>query len=73
MAGNPLDKTCGHFFKVTDTTTGEIACGNCGVVLFEKAIDFGPENAAQTMDEYQSSARTGQKISLKMVDWVCLF
>ncbi|WP_316505477.1 transcription factor TFIIB [Nitrosopumilus sp.] len=48
--------------------TEEITCGNCGVVLSEKAIDFGPENAAQTMDEYQNSARTGQKISLKMAD-----
>ena len=68
MAGNTLDKTCMHFFKVTDAMTGEITCGNCGVVLFEKAIDFGPENAVQTMDEYQSSARTGQRISLKMAD-----
>jgi len=68
MAGNPLDKTCGHFFKVTDAMTGEITCSNCGMVLFEKAIDFGPENAAQTADEYQSNARTGQKTSLKMAD-----
>ena len=57
-----------HFFKITDAMTGEITCGNCGVVLSEKAIDFGPENTAQTMDEYQNSARTGQKISLKMAD-----
>lgn len=68
MASNRLDKTCIHFFKVTDAMTGEITCGNCGVVLFEKAIDFGPENTAQTTDEYQNSARTGQKISLKMAD-----
>lgn len=68
MASNRLDKACMHLFKVTDAVTGEITCGNCGVVLFENAIDFGPENAAQTMDEYQSNARTGQKISLKMAD-----
>ena len=48
--------------------TGEITCGHCGVVLSERAIDFGPENTGQTMDEYQNSARTGQKISLKMAD-----
>lgn len=68
MVVNRLDKTCMHFFKITDTMTGEITCGNCGVVLFEKAIDFGPENTAQAIDEYQNNARTGQKISLKMAD-----
>lgn len=68
MASNSLDKACLHLFKVTDAVTGEITCGNCGVVLSEKIIDFGSENAAQTMDEYQSNARTGQKISLKMAD-----
>ncbi|MBI1662110.1 MAG: transcription factor TFIIB [Nitrosopumilus sp.] len=68
MTINRLDNTCMHFFKVTDAITGEIVCGNCGVVLFEKAIDFGPENTAQTTDEYQKNARTGQKMSLKMAD-----
>ena len=68
MTTERLDKTCIHFLKVTDAMTGEITCGNCGVVLSDNAIDFGPENAAQTTDEYQSSARTGQKISLKMAD-----
>ena len=68
MTTERLDKTCIHFFKVTDAMTGEITCGNCGVVLFEKAIDFGPENASQTADESQNHARTGQKISLKMAD-----
>ena len=68
MITERLDKTCVHFLKITDVMTGEITCGNCGVVLSDRAIDFGPENAAQTTDEYQSSARTGQKISLKMAD-----
>ena len=61
MVANRLDKTCMHFFKITDAMTREITCGNCGVVLSEKAIDFGPESAGQIMDEYQNSARTGQK------------
>ena len=68
MVPNRLDKTCMHFSSVTDAITGEIMCGNCGVVLFEKPVDFGPDNTAQTVDEYQNSARTGQKISLKMAD-----
>ena len=68
MPVNSLDETCLHLVKVTDAMTGEITCGNCGVVLSENAIDFGPENASQTMGEYQNNARTGQKISLKMAD-----
>jgi transcription initiation factor TFIIB len=68
MVVNRLDKTCMHFFRVTDAMTGEIACGNCGVVLLENAVDLGRENIGQTMDEYNSSSRTGQKTSLKMAD-----
>ncbi|MDH5463690.1 MAG: transcription factor TFIIB [Nitrosopumilus sp.] len=68
MTTERLDKTCVHFLKVTDAIMGEITCGNCGVVLSDRTIDFGPENAVQTTDEYQSSARTGQKIALKMAD-----
>ena len=68
MPVNSLNKACLHLVKVTDAMTGEITCGNCGVVLSENAIDFGPENASQTMGEYQNNARTGQKISLKMAD-----
>ena len=61
-------KACQHFFKITDPITGEVACGDCGQVLSEKIIDFGPENQNQTMDDYQNNSRTGQKISLKMAD-----
>ncbi len=68
MVTSRLDQTCIHFFKITDAMTGEITCGNCGVVLFEKAIDFGPQSTGQITDESQNNARTGQKISLKMAD-----
>ena len=68
MTSNYLDKACMHFSKITDATTGEITCGDCGVVLCEKIIDFGPESSTQTNNDYQNNARTGQKISLKMAD-----
>ena len=68
MTSNRLDRACMHFSKITDPTTGEITCGDCGIVLCEKVIDFGPENITQTNDDYQNNARTGQKISLKMAD-----
>ncbi len=68
MTASSLDETCLHLFKVTDAMTGEITCGNCGVVLSENAIDFGSENASQITDGQQNNVRTGQKISLKMAD-----
>jgi len=68
MVVSSSHKTCMHFFKVTDAMTGEIACGNCGVVLLEKAVDLGRENVGQTIDEYNNNSRTGQKTSLKMAD-----
>ena len=68
MGKTRVDKNCTHQYKVTDISTGEITCRSCGVVVSEKAIDYGMENATQSMDDYQSSSRTGGKISLKMAD-----
>ena len=68
MKKTRIDKTCAHYFKVTDIATGEITCRNCGVVISEKAIDYGIEGSSQNMEDYQNGARTGQKISLKMAD-----
>lgn len=68
MKQKNLEKSCQHFFKISDVVTGEIACRNCAQVLTEKIIDFGPESQNSTMEDYQNSSRTGQKISLKMAD-----
>lgn len=62
------EKVCMHSLQVTDVITEEVTCGNCGVVLSEKVVDFGPEHVGQTQDMYYSHTRTGQKISLKMAD-----
>lgn len=51
---------------VTDPTTGEIACSNCGTVLPEKSLEIGSENSFPI--EGYSSSRVGSKISLKMAD-----
>ncbi len=61
-------KNCKNALLVTDAITGEISCNNCGVVISEKIIDFGPEPAGQTKEEYLTNTRTGRKISLKMAD-----
>ena len=41
MRKDCMDKNCAHQYKVTDISTGEITCRNCGVVLSEKTIDYG--------------------------------
>ena len=55
---------CKQSNLVTDYHTGEIACSNCGAVCSERIMYTGPENTG----EYYNESRTGQKISLKMVD-----
>ena len=62
------EKNCKKLVLITDSITGEITCRNCGTVLSEKGIDYGPEQVGQTKEEYLNNARTGQKISLKMAD-----
>jgi len=53
---------------ITDLITGEIACSYCGTVITEKSVDMGNESTGISGGEYQTNARTGQKISLKMAD-----
>ena len=62
------DENCAHCLKVTDVSTGEITCRNCGVVISEKVIDYGIENSSQNIEDHKNTSRTGQKISLKMAD-----
>ena len=56
--------SCKQSNLVTDYHTGEIACSNCGAVCSERIMYTGPENTGEQYNE----SRTGQKISLKMVD-----
>jgi transcription initiation factor TFIIB len=53
---------------VTDMSTGEVACSNCGAVLNERVTDSGPESIGMSADEYQTNSRVGRKLSLKMID-----
>lgn len=61
-------KNCKKNNLITDLSTGEIACSNCGAVSEEKSIDLGPENSIISKEYYLTSSRVGQKISLKMAD-----
>ena len=57
-------KRCKQEPLITDGITGEVLCGNCGVILLEKMGDFGPEHSAYTKEDYMKNTRTGKKLSL---------
>jgi transcription initiation factor TFIIB len=61
-------KFCKKNIMVTDMSTGEVACSNCGAVLNERVTDSGPESIGMSADEYQTNSRVGRKLSLKMID-----
>lgn len=61
-------KNCKKNSLITDPYTGEIACGSCGSVFSERVIDSGVERSGYFSEEYQNNSRSGQKISLKMID-----
>jgi transcription initiation factor TFIIB len=61
-------KNCKKNNLITDLSTGEVACSNCGAVSEEKSVYSGPENSILATENYLTSSRVGQKISLRMAD-----
>ena len=59
---------CKKISLITDLTTGEIACSDCGTVAPERSVYITAESSFVSGHEYLSNSRTGQKISLKMAD-----
>jgi transcription initiation factor TFIIB len=54
---------------ITDPESGEVICGNCGMVIYEKSQDTStPEWRAFTVEEKNSKARTGAPTSLAIYD-----
>lgn len=62
------EKNCKNFNPITDLSTGEITCANCGSVVLEKSVDIGPEQTGFSQDDYKSISRVGRKLSLKLSD-----
>jgi len=58
---------CGKKTLITDTETGEIFCGGCGFVFFERIENPGPERRSFP-DDSSSKGRTGDKVSLSRPD-----
>ena len=61
-------KYCKKYKIITDLSTGETACSNCGSVSTEKSVFMGSENTGITNENYLKNSRVGKKISLKMAD-----
>jgi transcription initiation factor TFIIB len=54
---------------ITDYESGEIICGNCGMVISDRTIDFsGEENRAYTLEEINRRVRTGPSHSFAFHD-----
>jgi transcription initiation factor TFIIIB Brf1 subunit/transcription initiation factor TFIIB len=63
---------------ITDPESGEIICGNCGMVITDKAQDTAsPEWRAFTIEEKNEKARTGSPTSLaegcRRTDFGCIY
>jgi len=59
---------CGSGNIVHDEDSGEIVCGNCGLVVKESMINDGPEWRAFTPGEKESRSRVGVPMSFAVHD-----
>lgn len=59
---------CGSTNLISDPDTGEVICGDCGLVVQESSIDKGPEWRAFTHEEKKSRSRVGIPISFSVHD-----
>lgn len=59
---------CGSTNLINDPDTGEVICGDCGLVIQETTIDKGPEWRAFTQEEKESRSRVGIPTSFSVHD-----
>ena len=67
MVVGPKCPSCGDKKMVTDQSTGELFCGNCGLVVTDKIADTGAEWRSFSNDE-GNRTRVGAGTSLTMHD-----
>jgi transcription initiation factor TFIIB len=53
---------------VTDGNSGEVVCGDCGLVVAENMLNRSPEWSAFTLEEKQSKSRMGSPVSYARFD-----
>lgn len=59
---------CGSILIIESGETGELVCGNCGLVISEESYDRGPEWRAFTPEEKAGKSRVGGPISILHAD-----
>lgn len=59
---------CGKIQIITDNSTGERFCGNCGFVLTERSEESSAEWRSFSREEYENKSRTGIPTSLALHD-----
>lgn len=59
---------CGSYDTISDVTTGDIVCVNCGSVLDHHVIDQGAEWRAFNADEREKKSRVGAPSTLTIHD-----
>jgi len=59
---------CDSIRFVRDSGTGEEICGECGIVVSSKNIDFGPEWRVFNLQQMENRPRTGSPMSLMYHD-----
>src|SRR5437899_8228482 len=59
---------CEKKSMLTDNATGERCCGACGIVIYERVEDSGPEWRSFSKEEYDDRSRTGSPTSLAIHD-----
>lgn len=57
-----------HSPLITDSSSGEILCGSCGLVLVEKVEDLGNDQRSSDPQQYMTNSRTGAWSTLTMHD-----
>jgi transcription initiation factor TFIIB len=63
-----LCPSCGSEKNFNDTTTGDLLCSNCGMVLVQHMIDPGAEWRAFNNDEKEKKSRVGSPLTITMHD-----
>ena len=59
---------CASILLIESGETGEVVCGNCGLVVSEESYDRGPEWRAFTPEEKAGKSRVGGPISILHAD-----
>jgi len=59
---------CRSLNLVTDGNSGEVVCGDCGLVLAENMLNRSPEWNAFTLEEKQCKSRIGSPVSYARFD-----